>query len=201
MHWLSILGIGLAANLDNLGIGVSFGARSKKIPFSSNLIIAVISMIAAYISITLGSIIAQYIPSDLANWGGGIMIMMIGLWSIIADLKNRSERHNNTSSNEITDLLQHPDKADRDGNNILSRKESITLGIALALNCLAGGFGAGVTGLSPLATTISIGVCSLISIDLGVRVGEQIAKTWLGKWSNRLGGILLVCIGLYEILV
>lgn len=38
MHWLSIIIIGLASNLDNLGIGVSFGARSTRITPFSNLI-------------------------------------------------------------------------------------------------------------------------------------------------------------------
>ncbi|SDN66857.1 putative sporulation protein YtaF [Paenibacillus sp. yr247] len=199
MHWLSILGIGLAANLDNLGIGVSFGARSTRVPFFSNLIISVLSMVAAYMSTTLGSIFSHYIPSNLANWSGGALIMIIGLWTIKSDLKISPQVHENCV-NEITSLLRSPNKADRDGNGILSWKESFTLGIALALNCVAGGFGAGVTGVSPLLASISIGVFSLITIDIGVRAGQQIARTWLGKWSNRLGGILLVCIGLYEIL-
>ncbi|MEK5438222.1 MULTISPECIES: hypothetical protein [Paenibacillus] len=46
MHWLSIIIIGLASNLDNLGIGVSFGARSTRITPFSNLIIAVLSILA-----------------------------------------------------------------------------------------------------------------------------------------------------------
>jgi putative Mn2+ efflux pump MntP len=28
MHWISIILIGLASNIDNLGIGVSYGTRS-----------------------------------------------------------------------------------------------------------------------------------------------------------------------------
>lgn len=200
MHWFSILGIGLAANLDNLGIGISFGTRSTRVPFISNLIIAVLSMIASYISITLGGVISHYVPSDFANWGGGALIIIIGLLAIKADLKNSSKLELQ-NENIITSLLHSPNKADIDGNKIISWKESLTLGIALALNCVVGGFGAGVTGLSPLMTTISIGLFSLLTIYIGVRAGQQIARTWLGKRSNILGGILLVCIGLYEIFV
>jgi putative sporulation protein YtaF len=201
LHWLSIIGIGIAANLDNLGIGVSFGARSIRVPFISNMMISVLSMIAAYFSITLGNVLSNLIPSDLANAAGGIMIIVIGLWAIKSDLKSRVESNKDIKSNQIYSLQNDPCKADTDGNNLLSLKESVMLGIALAVNCVAGGFGAGVTGLSPLATTISIGFFSLLSVAVGVRAGQEITKTWFGKWSNLVGGILLVCIGFYEILV
>ncbi|OPH46670.1 sporulation membrane protein YtaF [Paenibacillus ferrarius] len=198
MHWFSIIGIGIAANLDNLGIGLSFGARSTRVPFISNLVIAILSMIASYISTTLGDVISQYIPSDITNWSGGVLLVIIGLFAIKADLKMSSVQHRHQG---ITSLLHSPNIADRDGDKVISWKESITLGIALALNCTVGGFGAGVTGLSPFMTTISIGIFSLLTIHIGVRTGQQIARTWLGKWFNRLGGILLVLIGLYEVFV
>jgi putative sporulation protein YtaF len=201
LHWLSILGIGITANLDNLGIGVSFGARSIRVPFISNVIISVLSMIAAYLSITLGNIVSNLIPSNLANSTGGIMIILIGIWSIKSDLKSRVASNKDNKSNPIYSLLNDPRKADKDGNNLLSWKESFMLGIALAINCMAGGFGAGVTGLSPSATTISIGMFSLLSVAVGVQAGQQITKTWFGKWSNLMGGILLVGIGFYEIFV
>ncbi|MGO4275797.1 sporulation membrane protein YtaF, partial [Paenibacillus sp. TAF58] len=56
--------------------------------------------------------------------------------------------------------------------------------IALALNCVGGGFGASVTGLSPSTTTISISLFSLLTIYIGVRAGQKIARTWLGNRSN-----------------
>ncbi|TVY07465.1 sporulation membrane protein YtaF [Paenibacillus cremeus] len=201
MHWFSILGIGIAANLDNLGIGVSFGARSIRVTLISNLIIAVLSMIASYISITLGSFVSSYIPGNLANWCGGIMIILLGLWAIRTELRNASIVREEHSANPISNLLEHPQEADKDRNNILTWKESFALGTALALNCLAGGFGAGVTGLSPLATTISIGIFSLLTMAIGVRAGLKLSQTWLGKWSNLIGGIILIGIGLYEALV
>lgn len=155
MHWLSILGIGLAANLDNLGIGFSFGARSTKIPFSSNLLIAILSMIAAYGSIKCGQLVAEYIYTGLANWIGGSMIILIGLWGIKTNMKERSAIKRDEPSSELVDLLKNPNKADHDGNNIISWTESLTLGVALALNCIVSGFGAGVTGVSAWGTILS----------------------------------------------
>ncbi|NOU98846.1 manganese efflux pump [Paenibacillus planticolens] len=198
MHWISMIGIALAANLDNLGIGVSFGARSTRVPFISNLVIAILSMIAAYLSITLGMVISQYVPSNYANWGGGALIILIGIYAVISDYKSNSKIQN---ENGITSYIHSPNKADKDNNKVISWKESLTLGVALALNCVVGGFGAGVTGLSPIMTTLFIGLFSLLTVDIGVRAGQQIAKTLIGKWFNLLGGVLLICIGLYEMFV
>jgi putative Mn2+ efflux pump MntP len=61
MHWISILFIALASNLDNLGIGISFGIRSIKISTVSNGIIAGITMAGTYLSMTIGELISRYI--------------------------------------------------------------------------------------------------------------------------------------------
>lgn len=77
MHWVTILLIGLAANIDNLAISVSYGLRSTRIPFTSNLLIALISMICAYISIATGDLISNFISLKTANVIGGLLIFFL----------------------------------------------------------------------------------------------------------------------------
>ncbi|OBZ09185.1 MULTISPECIES: manganese efflux pump [Bacillales] len=185
MHWISIIFIGLASNIDNIGIGVYFGARSTRIPMLSNLFIAILGMAAAYSSITMGHLISGYMSQQHANLIGGIIIMALGAMSI--------------RPKGVTIVKTSPLPASSDYNKDISWKESISLGIALSLNCLATGFGAGVSGVSPFMTAISVGMFSLITVAIGVRIGHQIAKTWLGKYSNVIGGLILIAIGLYEI--
>ncbi|UUZ87060.1 manganese efflux pump [Paenibacillus sp. P26] len=98
-------------------------------------------------------------------------------------------------------MLDNPEKADRNQDHILSWRESISLGLALAMNCIASGFGAGISGVSPVWTSVSVGVFSLITIELGIRIGYRLADTWIGRYANAIGGILLIGIGLYEIFV
>ncbi|ACT02325.1 manganese efflux pump [Paenibacillus sp. JDR-2] len=193
MHWLSILGIGLASNLDNLGIGFSFGTRRIKIPIRSNLLIAALSTLSAYIAIRCGHLIATYTSPTFANTIGGSMIMAIGLWAIIKSLMAANRRK---ASN-----AQKSYKADHDGDVIITWKETWTLGIALSLNCIASGLGAGVTGVSAWGTTISVGAFSIITIAMGSRLGHQISNTVVGKYSNAIGGIILIGIGIYEIII
>ncbi len=194
MQWLTIIVIGVAANIDNLGICVSYGLKSIKIPFFHNLIVSIISLVCAFISITAGSYLSNYLSQSIANVAGGSLIIGLGVWFIATSplfAKNDLIRIENTCS-VYTSL---------DKTKTITMKESIFLGFVLALNCLTIGFGAGITGVSSLFTSISIGVFSMISISMGVMLGNKIGNTWFGKYSESIAGLLLILIGIYEIFI
>ena len=204
MHWVSIFIIAIASNLDNLGIGVSFGIRSTKIPFLSNLVVAFISMIAAYLSISAGSFILRYVPAGVAGWIGGSMIMAIGVYTMTMQFKQEHKHKNVQPSAPAKEgtwmkIIEQPVYADKDNNHVISWQESIFLGLALAINCIASGFGAGISGISAFWTTAAIGVFSLLTVDIGLRAGYRISGTWLGKHSGFIAGGMLIMIGIYEI--
>lgn len=199
MHWTTILLIGIASNLDNLSIGVSFGMRSIRIPPLSNLIIAIVSIIATYSSLLAGTLIARYVPTHLANYGGSLIIIGMGLWTIKSVAGAAPPTAADSEEDKLKSVLCDPASADIDHNNVISWKEALTLGLALSLNCLASGFGAGVSGVSPAWTSLSVGVFSLVTVEIGVRAGHKIAKTWLGRYANLIAGLLLIGTGIYEI--
>lgn len=203
MHWLTILLIGVAANLDNLGISVSYGLKSTRIPFVSNIVIAVISMLCAYISITAGEYISQFISLTIANYAGGLLIIILGGKCIVESLfpKPLPEPVPVKVDSNFTKVISHPALADINEDKVISFKESCLLGLALAMNCLAMGLGAGFTGISPILTTIAIGVFSLISIFFGIKIGSKISDNRIGKYSNIIAGLILILIGIYEIIV
>ncbi|MGU3472041.1 manganese efflux pump [Paenibacillus sp. D51F] len=200
MHWLSIIGIGIAANLDNLGIGIAFGAKRTLIPFRSNLLIALLSMAATCVAMLGGHFLADFLDPDAANSIGGALIAVMGLLAITSGLREASRAGRAASPSGGT-LLQNPLQADRDGNQILSWSEGWALGLALSLNCIASGIGAGATGLSVAGVTLSIGIFSLATVGIGAGIGVRLARTWLGRYSNAIGGLLLAAIGLYEIFI
>jgi putative sporulation protein YtaF len=202
MHWLSIIIIGIASNLDNLGIGISFGMRSTKIPLFSNFIIACISMIGTYLSIILGSFLTNYVPLDIANFLGGFIIIAIGIWTIGSSRKKKDHQQETTvNPPSLSEVLNNPSRADLDDNHYISYKESVFLGLALALNSIATGIGAGISGLSPFVTTLSVGLFSFITVGVGVSAGLKISHTWICKYADVIAGALLMGIGFYEILI
>lgn len=199
MHWLTILFIGIAANLDNLGISVSYGLKSTRIPFISNFLIALISMVFAFLSITAGAFISHFIPLKIANLIGGFIIIFLGAKSIYDYFHPKLPDDNKADSN-LGKVVTHPDLADLNEDKVIAWKESILLGMALAINCLALGLGAGISGISPFFTTISIGLFSILSISWGLMIGKKVGSTRIGRYSNIGAGLLLMIIGIYEIL-
>ncbi|MFC5401115.1 manganese efflux pump [Cohnella soli] len=202
MHWFSILIIGIAANIDNLGIGVTFGARSIKVPLLSNILIALLSMAATYLAMSAGLYLSHLISPFWGNLTGGFVIIFLGIWGIRAALASGKNSGGNTEYNDpnhVSDSLV--DRTDKNNDRVISWGESISLGFALAINCIASSLGAGASGVSPILTAVSVGLFSLLSVDVGIRLGSRVAKSWIGKYSNFLGCILLIIIGCYEIIV
>ncbi|QHW31070.1 sporulation membrane protein YtaF [Paenibacillus rhizovicinus] len=199
MHWFSIALIGVASNVDNLGIGFSFGSRSTKVPLASNMVIALLSMVATYLSMSAGMLLSHLISPSWGNLMGGFVITAIGAWGLRSSLANRTHAASGSGPN---DSDTKPDRlaaaTDTDDNHIISLSEAISLGFALSVNCIASGLGAGASGVSPLFTAFAVGIFSLLSVDIGVRFGYRMAKSWFGKYADIAGCLLLIIIGLYE---
>ncbi|MCD9025893.1 manganese efflux pump [Cohnella silvisoli] len=201
MHLISVLLIALVSNLDNLAIGISLGIRSTKIPVLSNGIIAGITMAGTYLSMNAGVFITGYISSRTTNLLGSAIIVLIGVWSIVNSLRLRTARSADSDDYEHGYGNRSSANADVFHKHVISIKESAGLSIALALNNLATGIGAGATGISPIWTTISVGVFSLLFIGFGSRFGFTLARSWLGSYSKIAAGILLILIGIYEMFI
>ncbi|GFZ99649.1 sporulation membrane protein YtaF [Paenibacillus marchantiophytorum] len=199
MHWFTIVAIGIAANLDNLGIGLSFGSRSTKVPLLSNLLIALLSMAATYLAMSAGIYVSHLLSPSVGNLIGGIIIILLGAWGLRASLKRfRHAARDAQLGEQFAGMAQ---RSDKDGNHVISWGESLSLGFALSINCLASGLGAGASGVSPILSAISVGVFSLLTVDLGIRMGSRIAKSWFGRYAELLGCLLLIVIGCYEVIV
>lgn len=198
MHWISVLLIAFASNLDNLAIGISLGVRSTKIPAYSNGIIAGITMAGTYLSMNAGAFISEFISEKTANLLGAAVIVIIGAWSAATSLRSKTTRRTTSDDRDLVHVIRNPDDADVDHNQVISLKESAVLGMALALNNMATGLGAGATGVSAMWTTIAAGVFSLFFIKFGSEFGLTVARSWFGRYSEMVAGILLLLIGLYE---
>ena len=211
MHLLSIILLGIAANLDNLGIGLAYGVRRVRVPFVSNIIISVLSGIATLMTCFAGQLLNHIIPGYLCNVIGGCIVSGVGAWVIVTNFTGK-EKHLtsndadnkqmvNTNEVNLIDIIRQPEKADIDYSGHISIKESILLGIALSVNCLATGLGAGMTGLSVIEMTLSVMLFSLLTIYSGTLIGKRYISKLAGERATVLAGILLIIIGIYEIFI
>lgn len=186
MHWITIILIGIAANLDNLGISLAYGAKQTKIPIGSNVMIALISMILTYVAVFTGGAITAYISPNMANFSGSLLLCIIGLWVLWS---SRPSKNN---------FKKDPEDFDKDNNHIISIKEAVLLGFVLSVNCFAGGIGIGANGISAIWTVISVGFFSILTVEIGSHFGYLLTKTFIGKYSTTISGYLLIFIGVFE---
>lgn len=189
MHWMTIILIGIAANLDNLGIGLAYGVKKTKIPFTSNITIAVVSMVVTYISVLIGSTLIDYITPIKANFVGSLLLCIIGVYTIVS------------YQFSCTKSVENLDGIDKDRNNIISFKEALVLGLILSLNCLGGGIAIGANGISAIWTVLSIGFFSILTFAIGGHFGHLLSKTFIGKYSTVISGLMLICIGIFEVFI
>lgn len=186
MHWVTIFLIGIAANLDNLGIGLAYGVKRVKIPVLSNATIAVIAMVVTYVAVTAGETIIDYISVHVANVLGSLLLCVIGLWTIFS--KKFSPNG----------MMGNPEIFDEDKNFIISFREAFTLGFVLSANCFAGGIAIGANNIPAIWTVLSIGTFSFLSVAIGSQFGQLLTKTFIGKYSTLISGCLLIIIGIFE---
>jgi putative Mn2+ efflux pump MntP len=75
-----ILLLAIAANLDNLGVGIAYGLRRRYIPALSNFAIALISAGLTLSAMLFGKWLERVLPVRVANDVGALIIIGVGIW-------------------------------------------------------------------------------------------------------------------------
>jgi len=218
VHFLSMLMLAVSSNLDNIGVGISYGARKIGLSFLANLIVAVITSLGTLLSMTFGSLVALYLPAGVANCLGSLILIIAGLWVAWRE-KNKKAAPAGTGAEEsgppngaalkylprhlktLALVSREPHRADLDYSGHISSSEAVVLGLALTMSNLSTGLGAGLAGLNPLLTTALVFLFSLGTLWGGIQFGNRWASRWLGDRAGLVAGLLLVAIGVYEFFV
>nr|WP_143330574.1 sporulation membrane protein YtaF [Clostridium perfringens] len=201
VSFLSIILFVIAASLDILVVSLAYGLKDIKINFSSTLVIASISALGTFISMILGKFLVDLIPVKLGDIIGGLVLLVLGFYSIYSYFKEKKILTSNNSENNSspTFILENPEVADKDKSGNIDFKESLALSLALALNNFGLGIGASISGLNIAFTTISTFIISLIFISLGFYLSKTIKSKNISKNSNLIAGIIIIILSLFII--
>lgn len=197
MLWFAAVLIAFTSNLDNLGVGVTFGIQSIRISTMSNIIIASITMLGTGLAMVLGRIVACAIPASVIDVVGGLVIIGIGVLTVmnaVHALRPMASVAQVLSLNRSSRTLHA--LFDIESRSAISTREVILLGIALTCNNVATGVGAGASGISPLVTAILSGVFSLLCVGGGCWLGATAGARLIGRFAPLLAGITLVGLGI-----
>ena len=196
------ISLGIICNLDNLGVGISYGLQKIRIPFPSNLLIAIMSAITTAFAMVMGTYLGRVFP--FANLLGAILLIAIGLWISFGSILQRNVfpliYKRSKALRFMIDILSNSAKADRNANGIICNKEAVILGISLSLNCLVTGIGAGLSGLSIIPVTVSVFFFSLFTLSGGYELGHRAHFLHFGHLSEMISGALLVALGIHDLI-
>lgn len=204
MQILSAILFVVSASTDNFVVGLCYGIKKIKINLPINLLIAIISSIGTILSMEIGNIIAAFVPNNFTNILGGSILIIIGIWAIVSEFnvnKKSAKTAEKNSLSNIEDILSNPENADKDTSGSIDLKESFSLSIALALNNMGLGIGASIAGLNIILTTVLTFFISIITIFLGLTIGNKYLSQKLGKYAAVISGLIIILLGIYEMLV
>jgi putative sporulation protein YtaF len=225
---LSLLLLALAVSLDGFGVGVTYGLRKIRIPWSSVLIIACCSGLVLLLSMKLGAWAAGYLSPAWAKGLGAFILISIGCWAMLQVLRQRDDQDDSAEGSNLTlhvdpqvqplrashtvmqieikrlglviQILKKPQLADLDGSGTITSGEAVWLGTALSLDAFGAGIGAGFIGFSPVWTALAVALSSGAFMLAGFRVGFKYADQSLVRKLTFLPGCLLIVMGLLKLM-
>lgn len=209
MELLTTVIFALALSMDAFGTGVAYGVRQIKLPLTSLLIISMLSVAALSLSMLAGQGLTRLFSVAFAQRLGGIVLLLIGLRILIQCLRRREKKEpvsggavmriHLRSLGLVIQVLREPHRADLDSSGVISPREAVLLGLALAMDALAAGFAVPMLGLNPVLTALVVGLGQFTLANLGILAGKGLGYTALGRQFSALPGCILIALGLFKL--
>jgi putative sporulation protein YtaF len=226
--WLTVIGFALSSSIDNFGVGISYGVSKIRIGFAANALISLIAFVFSETGIIAGKYMAKVLPGMMSNIIAAIFLFVISIRILLLTLsikRDSAKRNEGALSSEGNDTratetppvvrkrrrpsmgskyLTNPEQADLDQSGEISMVEAVVLGVAVSMNALSNGLGAGLLKLSPLAISTTAALFSFLAIWIGCILGNKVANVRIGPWtlgqfSTALSGLILLLIGVHII--
>ena len=209
MYLLAMGALVLALCSDSFVASLALGADGIRIPPAAVAIISSISAGFLALSMGAGRLLQPLLPTGVAQWVGCIILCTLGgvrlLDGGIKRLINHSQKGQAKLSFHflnfrcILRIYADSTAADTDTSKSLTPTEALPLAIALSLDSLAAGLGAGLgSSWEFLVATVLLALgTSAASVALGSALGRRLQVGTALSW---LGGILLIGLGVAKLL-
>ncbi|MEG0692261.1 MAG: sporulation membrane protein YtaF [Oscillospiraceae bacterium] len=198
----------IALSIDAFVASFAYGTDRIKIPFSSLLVITLICSSTLGLSLFIGGLIAPYLPPKFTSILCFLILLILGIVKLFdstlkAFIKRHQSKHKKVSFTlfDIKFILQiYIDSrvADKDQSRRLSPSEATSLAIALSLDGLGVGFGAGLVNISIWQVLLCSIISTILAVLLGALLGRKIS-TLIKHDLSWLGGALLIILAFMKL--
>ncbi len=156
---IEILLLVIALSIDSLAASFAYGMNRIRIPVTSMMILAGISGGALALSMVAGQFLRQIIPASFTVYLSFVILLALGM----VKLFDRSCSGN-------------ADKADKNNDQLIAPAEAVSLGIALSLDSIAAGVGAGIAPAYMVVAIFAAFFMGIISILTGSNLGKIVSR-------------------------
>jgi len=195
MHLISVILFSISANIDAFFLGAAYGTKGCRYHIVDNITISFLTSIGTFLSMFLGEWLVSILPITTANTFGCLIIIFLGIWMMMDYFFKK---------NVPDELTQKEEKALSCTSAKLHSMpiaSLIALSLALTLNNLGLGFGAGITGLNPYLTSAFTFFFSLFFLTTGMAVGKKFLSDIFGNYAVLISGLLILILGIYELFI
>lgn len=199
-HAFSTLFLPFSMTLDNFPLGVAYGIKGVRMKAATILLITLMSAGGTLLGMVAGSYAGHWLSAAAANWIGSAVFIALGLWTLWDTLQYKQHIHTPEAFSPAIALHALGGETPAQLRHV-SIKESLVLALALSINNLGGGIGAGVSGLNLTGVTILTFLFGYLLLMLGYRLGTGFKTSLDGKWPGIVSGILMIGLGIYEVFV
>jgi len=203
-YMIYILIIAVVNNLDNIGVRIAYSIRGIKISTLINLWISVITFFISASAAFSGTLMSKLLSKRLASEVSMVLLSAIGLWIIVEPIikkhRSTSKAPDEAGGKSFWHVLGNPDHADRDDSRHIDFKEATVLGVALSINNIGGGMGAGMIGLNSYLVGLFSAIFSFLALWSGNYIAEFFMRWKLGNAATIVAGIALIAIGIEQIM-
>ena len=198
----------LAVCIDAYFAAFSYGSSKIKLTFVSAFIVSLIGAAALMISIFFSDVIGEIIPQTAGNIIGFITLLLLGLVTLFKDIiknvVNRSENGKRICFKYggvglVVEICIDGLKADMDNSKVITYNEAITLGIALSLDSLVSGVGAGFLGVNMWFVAFSALIFCMIALMSGYFTGKLLSSKTT-KDRSWISGVILIVIAVLKVI-
>jgi putative Mn2+ efflux pump MntP len=162
-HVASTLLFGLAANTDNLTIGIAYGLKQRWIRWQQNLFIAVVTTVITLVAMALGRQIREMLPTRMPDILGGVLLLLFAAWNFYRERTGASGR-------PLVPTLRFIERAS------VGMGESLFLAGTLSINNVGLAVAGGIGGVRYISAALSIFFFSLAMLALGQALGGNFIR-------------------------
>lgn len=224
----SIFVLAFALSLDSFGVGITYGMRRMRMPWTSVIVIAICSGLIILLSMQVGNWMMSWISPTFASRCGAVILIFIGIIAIVQFIRSSSDKAKDVSISAVEEehvseatsmdptpviqlqlkrvgiiiqILRKPAAADIDRSGTISATEAAWLGAALSLDAFGAGIGAAMIGFPAIWTAVFIALFSGSFLKLGLKLGAIAVVRW--SWMKKLSflpGCVLIIMGIMKLL-